>query len=168
MGWGDDEPGTGMQNYAKPQKGSGGMVDDPGGPNSHPEYGPRSDAWRQAQGEANMDVIEEAGRRQDMLENGGFKYDSSNGTWKAPDGRTTTMFGDDPGPPKGGVDYHWDRQQPQHEGGDNPYGPRQIEGREDDIDGDLDEEGEDDPAMRGFAKFTLWGWLLTKLGKQAR
>jgi hypothetical protein len=31
-----------------------------------------------------------------------------------------------------------------------------------------DEEGEDDPAMRGFAKFTLWGWLLTKLGKQAR
>jgi len=119
--------------------------------------------------ESNMNVIDQAVKRQDALEGAGFKYNRSNGTWRAPDGRTTTLFGSDPGP-AGGVDYHWDdpsgggseRQQTMDAYSDDPRRPYDIEGEVDD-----GQEGESG-AMGLFhwaANNSIWGRFLKLFGK---
>jgi len=140
-----------LQPRRRPGPGSDGYHD----PNKKPPQG--FDSWQQV-GEHNMEVIERAGRQQDALEANGYRYNSSNGTWSAP-GRPDVRslggqlpqgaFGMMPG-------QRWGDQQ------------GQLEGRGDDIDKDLDEEGEQDPAMRGFSKYTIWGRLLTWFGKHTR
>lgn len=95
-----------------------------GGGNGHPEYGDWSDAQRAEQEARNLDAISAAEVRQDYLESQGFHYNDSNGTWVSPDGRTTTLFAGDHGPP-GGVDYHW-----QDDAGAPPGGSRDAYGDE--------------------------------------
>jgi hypothetical protein len=116
--------------------------------------------WHQV-GQSNMDTINEAAERQKALEGAGFKYDSSNGTWVGPSGRTTTLFGNDPGP-EGGVDYHWDRQGAGSERG-------QIEGQYGDDprrQGDDDKGTEMPSGLSSFLeKWTIWGRILKHFGR---
>jgi len=120
------------------------------------------DNWQQV-GQSNMATIQEAGERQKALESAGFHYDSSNGTWVGPSGRTTTLFGADPGP-EGGVDYHWDQQQ---QGGGSERG--QIEGQYGDDprrQGDDDKGTEMPSGLTSFLeKWTIFGRILKHFGR---
>jgi hypothetical protein len=121
--------------------------------------------WHEV-GESNKNSLEAAALRTTALERAGFKYNK--GTWTAPDGRTTTLFAIDPGPP-GGVDYHWDAGQE-----NDPYAQPQSERqqyedvysqdprRQYDIEGEVENEGE---MTRAFSKYTIWGRLLTAIQK---
>jgi hypothetical protein len=132
--------------------------------------------WQEV-GEQNKASLEAASIRGDTLRRNGFKYNRSNGTWRGPDGRSTTLFGIDPGPPGGGVDYHWDagqennpyaqpfseRQQYADAYSDDPRMAYDIEGEvvEDDQEGQTGVVG----LFHWAANQSLWGRILKLFGR---